>query len=555
MKFEDLLAEINGFGRFQKLVMFLSFIGRFTLPCHFLLNNYIGAIPSHHCDIGFLDDDKVFRNLTREQKLNVSIPRQDDGSPASCHMFAEPQFQLLGSESNFTDAPLIECPNGWIFDNSTFLTTLSTQWDLVCDRREMNKAVATIFFVGVMLGAALFGSLSDRYGRKTMLLVSYVSGMIFAVASVFSTSFIMFAVLRFFTGLGITGIVIVSSVLIVEWVDIKSRKLVGMIDSLSWSFGYIMLPIMAYGVREWKWLTILATSPLIIAIITWRWVPESARWLIANGKIEKAHFYLERCAIMNKTKGATSSLKPEVLSCIVSEGGGRKYSYLDLMRTPKMRRLAFLTGITWYGVASTYYGISFNIKSFGLNLYLNQFLYGFVEIPAKFLIYHLLDRIGRRRTEAGALLLASCSLIVNVFIPKDQWIVRSTIGVLGKGFASMAFSTLVLFSTELYPTVIRQNGMGWNSFMGRMGVAIAPLILLLDDVWGHLSQVILCAIALIGGLVAYQLPETKGKCLPETIEDIEGSRKDQDETLSQKKASEESRWTAEDEKTQISSLI
>ncbi|KAI5615866.1 solute carrier family 22 member 7 isoform X1, partial [Silurus asotus] len=177
-----------------------------------------------------------------------------------------------------------------------------------------------------------------------------------------------------------------------------------------------------------------------------------------------------------------------------------------------------------YGVASSYYGISFNIKGFGLNLYLNQFLYGTVEIPAKVVVYLLLDRIGRRRTEVGGLLMAGCALIINVFISKDQWIVRSVIGVLGKGFTSIAFSTLVLYCSELYPTVIRQNGMGYNSFMGRLGVALAPLILLLDDVWLQLSQVILCVIAVVTGLVASRLPETKDRCLPETIEDIEGTR-------------------------------
>ncbi|KAL7861458.1 hypothetical protein SRHO_G00128990 [Serrasalmus rhombeus] len=255
-----------------------------------------------------------------------------------------------------------------------------------------------------------------------------------------------------------------------------------------------------------------------------RWFPESSRWLIAIGKAEKAHFYIKRCAVMNKRKADTSSLKPEVLSHIVSEKGNKNYSYLDLMRTPKMRRLAFLTGFTWYGVASTYYGISFNIKGFGLDLYLTQFLFGFVELPTKILVYYLLDRIGRHKTEVGALLLVGSCLLVNVFISKDQWIIRTVIGVLGKGFASMSFSTLVLYSSELYPTVIRQNGMGYNSFLGRMGVALAPMIILLDEVWGHLSQVILCAIALITALVAYQLPETRGTCLPETIEDIEGSR-------------------------------
>ncbi|KAB5561875.1 hypothetical protein PHYPO_G00011560 [Pangasianodon hypophthalmus] len=534
MKFEDLLEELDGFGRFQKMIMFLSFIARFTLPCHFLLNNYIGAIPPHHCDLGSVDG-----NLTREQRLTISIPKQDDGTFASCHMFSEPQFHLLDNESNFTNVSVVECQNGWTYDNSTFISTLATEWDLVCENRGMNKAMATIFFIGVMLGAALFGSLSDRYGRKTMLLVSYVLALCFAIASAFSSSIIMFAVLRFFTGMSITGIVIVTSVLNVEWVSIESRKLVGVTDSFSWTFGYMVLPVLAYGVRDWRWLTLTVTLPLTVALISWRWVPESARWLIANGKVKKAQYYLKKCAVMNKRTRANSILKPEVLSSIVSEGGHRTYSYLDLMRTPNMRRLALLTGITWYGVASTYYGISFNIKSFGLDLYLNQFLYGAVEVPAKIIVYLLLDWIGRRRTMVGGILLASCTLIINIFIPKDQWIVRSVIGVLGKGFISIAFSALVLFSSELYPTVIRQNGMGYNSFLGRMGVALAPLILLLDDVWTHLSQVILCVIALITGVVASQLPETKGRCLPETIEDIEGTRTGHAAVLLQEKGGQE----------------
>ncbi|KAF7704869.1 solute carrier family 22 member 7-like [Silurus meridionalis] len=524
MKFEDLLEELDGFGRFQKMVVFLSFIGRFTLPCHFLLNNYIGAIPPHHCNLGSEDG-----NLTLEQRMIINIPKQNDGTFTSCHMFSEPQYHLLNDthlkESNYTDVLVVECQNGWIYDNSTFISTLASEWDLVCKNRGMNKVMATIFFIGVMIGAAIFGSLSDRYGRKTMLMVSYVLALCFAMASVFSSSIIMFAVLRFFTGLSITGIVIVTSVLTVEWVNIKSRKLVGVIDSLSWTFGYMLLPVMAYGVRDWRWLTVTATLPLTVALISWRWVPESARWLIANGNVEKALFYLNKCAVMNKrTKAANSFLKPEVLSSIVSEGENRTYTYLDLMKTPNIRRLALLTGICWYGVASSYYGISFNIKGFGLNLYLNQFLYGTVEIPAKVVVYLLLDRIGRRRTEVGGLLMAGCALIINVFISKDQWIVRSVIGVLGKGFTSIAFSTLVLYCSELYPTVIRQNGMGYNSFMGRLGVALAPLILLLDDVWLQLSQVILCVIAVVTGLVASRLPETKDRCLPETIEDIEGTR-------------------------------
>uniref|UniRef100_A0A8C1V342 Solute carrier family 22 member 6 n=1 Tax=Cyprinus carpio TaxID=7962 RepID=A0A8C1V342_CYPCA len=526
MKFEDLLSEINGFGRFQKMVLCINFFGRFSLACHFLLGNFIAVIPSHHCSISSLDADEIFENLTQEERLTVSIPVQDDGTPASCHMFSYPQFHLLSNSSSPSEVALVQCQNGWEYDNSMFISTLATQWDLVCDKRALSRLTTTIFFIGVMFGAAAFGSLSAMFGRKPMLLVSYMLGMGFGLCSTFSSSFVMFAVLRFFTGFTITGSVIISTILNVEWVSIEHRKLVGVIDSLSWTFAFMSFPLIAYFIREWRWLTVAISLPTVTAIITWWWVPESARWLIANGRVDKAHYYLHKCAVMNRKQEVTVSIKPENLAkIIVTDRGNRKYSYLDLVRTPKMRRLTLLTGITWFAVATVAYGISFNISSFGLNMYLTQFVYGAIEIPAKMSNYYLLDKFGTRVTQAGSLLFVGISLMINIFIPKDQWVGRTVVAVLGKGFAVAAFCTIVLYSSELYPTVLRQNGMGYNSFLSRLGACLAPLVLLLDSFWGHFSQTILCSVALIASVVAWQLPETRDRCLPETIEDVEGTRK------------------------------
>ncbi|XP_048046249.1 solute carrier family 22 member 7 [Megalobrama amblycephala] len=539
MKFEDLLSEINGFGRFQKMVLMINFFGRFSLACHFLLGNFIAVIPSHHCDSS-LDADGILGNLSREERMTVSIPTQEDGTPASCHMFSHPQFHLLMNSSSSTELPVVECQNGWEFDNSTFISTLATQWDLVCDNRALSRLTTTIFFIGVMLGAAAFGSLSAMYGRKPMLLLSHILGMGFGLCSAFSSSFVMFAVLRFFTGFTITGSVIISTVLNVEWVSIEHRKLVGVIDSLSWTFAFMSFSLIAYLIRDWRWLTVSISLPTIIAIITWWWIPESARWLIANGKADKAYSYLHKCAVMNRKKEATAMIKPEELGkIIVTDRGNRKYSYLDLIKTPMMRRLALLTGITWFSVATVAYGISFNISSFGLNMYLTQFVYGAIEIPAKLSIYYLLDKFGRRITQAGSLLLVGISLMINIFIPKDKTVVRTVIAVLGKGCSATSFGTVILYSSELYPTVLRQNGMGYNSFVARLGVSVAPLILLSDDIWSYFSQVILSSLALSAAFVAYHLPETRGRCLPETIEDVEGIRRGTDGSPLQDQKTEE----------------
>ncbi|KAJ4944949.1 hypothetical protein JOQ06_013488 [Pogonophryne albipinna] len=429
MKFENVLAEVDGFGRFQLMIILMTVIPRMTLPLHFLLNNFVAIIPSHHCDISSLDDGGYFGNLSQEERLIVGIPVQEDGTPNSCQMFAEPQ------------------------------SSLATEWDLVCDKRKMNRATATIFFLGVMFGAAAFGFISDRFGRKNSLLVSYVTTSLFGFTSALSYNFTMFAVMRFLTGFGISGISIASIVLCIEWVDIKHRTKVGVLMSLDWSIFTALLPVVAYFVNDWRVLTATATSLLILAMISWWWLPESARWLISNGKVKAAHFYLKKCAKVNGREQFMADLKPESLSkVILVENENRKYSCED----PQNEE----TGYT------------------------------------------------------------HCHCLVWSGLPDDDMgLFRTAVGALGKMFAEASFTCVYLYTTELYPTVMRQNGLGYSSFMGRLGVSVSPLIILLEEVWGHLPSTIFSLVAFTAGLTCYLLPETQNIRLPETIEEVEHPRR------------------------------
>ncbi|KAJ8250503.1 hypothetical protein COCON_G00224250 [Conger conger] len=529
MKFEDILAGINGFGKFQIMLVLLQSISRFTLPFHFLLNNFMAARLDHRCDISSLDDGEVFRNLTQDQRLTVSIPAQEDGTLSSCKMFMEPQFHLLLNSSNAIEIPAVPCQHGWVYDNTTFSSTIATEWDLICDRKGMNRATATVFFIGVMCGAAVFGGLSDRFGRKPMLLVAYLSAIIFGLTSAFSTSYVMFIIMRFFTGFSLSGISIISVVLSVEWFDVKHRTFAGVIVSLDWSLGNIMLSGIAYLINDWRWLVVAATSPLFLSVIVWWWIPESARWLIVNGQVEKAHMYLEKCAKMNNRMEFMSTFKPENLSeTVIVEDRSKKYTFLDLVRTPNIRKLAVFTGIVWFGVAFTYYGISLNIVGFGLNIYLTQFVYAVIEMPSKIGVYLSLNAIGRRPTQAATLIITGSCIAVTLFVPAYLWIFRAIVAIIGKAFSEGSFTTVFMYTTELYPTVVRQNGVGYTSFMARLGVSIAPLIILLEDTWKFLPEVIFCMVAITSGMAACMLPETKNVRLPETIEDVEHTRKVKD---------------------------
>ncbi|KAK1886848.1 Solute carrier family 22 member 7 [Dissostichus eleginoides] len=138
MRFEEILHEVGGFSRFQFLILFILCLPRFVLPLHFLLHNFVSATPPHHC------------------ALESLIPRQDDSSLSSCRGYDPPltfDFDTVNST--------VPCPHGWVYNQSQFSSTTATEWDLVCDNKQLNQALATYFFLGVTVGAILFGHLSD----------------------------------------------------------------------------------------------------------------------------------------------------------------------------------------------------------------------------------------------------------------------------------------------------------------------------------------------------------------------------------------------------------
>ncbi|XP_011610688.1 solute carrier family 22 member 7-like isoform X1 [Takifugu rubripes] len=522
MKFDDVLSEANGFGKFQIRLFLIQMLSRITLPPHLLLNNFMGAVPSHHCNTSALDDQGLFWNLTREQKLAVALPAEPDGSPSSCRMFAKPQYQHLYGQNSSEDAATVPCPSGWVYDNSTFRSTIATEWDLVCSQKWMNKATATIFFIGVMLGAPLSGFLSDRYGRRPLLLVSYLGSILFSLLSAFSTSYIMFVIMRFFTGVALAGIAIISFVLNVEWVSIEHRTFSGIIICLDVTIGNCIGVGIAYCVNEWRMLILAVTSPLVLSVIAWRWLPESARWLLANGKAAAAHHYIMKCAEVNSRTKCLENVTPDtLLEYAETECKDKTYTFVDLFKTPNIRKLSICIGLIWFGVQFTYFGICLNIAGFGLSLYLTQLTFACIEFPSKICVYFFVEKVGRRPSEMGALLLTGLCLLINLFIAKEKWIFRTVMAVLGKALSEASCANLYLYTTELYPTVVRQNGLGYSSFVAWVGVSMSPLVMLLEDVWQLLPHIVYCAVAVGSGLLILLLPETLNTRLPELIEDIE----------------------------------
>ncbi|KAF6334283.1 solute carrier family 22 member 12 [Rhinolophus ferrumequinum] len=170
MAFSELLDQVGSLGRFQVLQTVALVVPIMWLTTHNMLENFSAAVPSHRCWVPLLDNSTAQASapgaLGPEALLAVSIPLGPDHEPHQCRRFRHPQWQLLEpntTATNWSEAATEPCVDGWVYDHSTFTSTIVAEWDLVCDSQALKPMAQSIFLAGILVGAAVCGQTSDRW--------------------------------------------------------------------------------------------------------------------------------------------------------------------------------------------------------------------------------------------------------------------------------------------------------------------------------------------------------------------------------------------------------
>ncbi|XP_069754329.1 organic cation/carnitine transporter 2-like [Narcine bancroftii] len=524
--YDEITAFLGDWGPFQKLIFLILSFSVFPNGFSGLSIIFIGDVPDHRCSI------PANLNLS-EAWMNRTIPLVpgDDPHYSKCSRYR--LDVIVNLSETFPDPDLVNmsgveqepCLDGWEYSREQYISTIVSEWDLVCHDNWKSPFSVSMFFAGVLVGSFICGQLSDKFGRKIVLFGTMAVQCVFSILQVFSPNWEIFCIINFVIGLGHISNYVAAFVLGTELLG-KSVRIMfcGMGIPICASLGYMILPLFAYFIRSWQMLLLALSLSCLLYIPLWWFIPESPRWMMVNGRTKESKELLLSIAKKNGVM-APDVLFSELELEDLKAKSAQSHSIIHLVKTNNIRLITIINMLMWMIIAVGFFGLSLNTPSLYGNNYLNCFFSGVIEIPAYIASWLLLWKFSRRLSLSIILVFGGAVILFISFIPSDFSELATVLVMIGKLAYTCAFGMVYVYSAELYPTAIRNTGIGVNSMASRLSCILSPYIFYLGIYYKFLPYTLLGGLTALSGILVLVLPETFNHTLPDTIEQMQNIRR------------------------------
>lgn len=401
--------------------------------------------------------------------------------------------------------------------------------------------------VGCIIGVAFAGALSDRFGRKKMLMLSAILFLLSAVGTAGSADYTILILARMMGGMGVGVASIVAPLYISEIAPAAIRGRLVTFYQLAITAGILVAYLTNAGllnlsltyhqqslgelldyilIKEvWRAMLGLGVIPSLLFLVGLCFVPESPRWLIHQGREQ------EGISILTRINGSANAAADVILlkKTPEKESGSYKELFAKEMRRPLLIGLLLPLFSQFSGInAIIYYGPRI-LNDAGINIsnaLLGQIIFGLANFLFTLIAVWKVDQMGRRPLYIIGSIGATISLFFTgwCFYSGATNNIALVISII-LFLACFAFSIGPLkfvIASEIFPTRIRGRAMGLSIMVMWIADTIVGQLtpLLLGSAGAAITFWFFASCCLVSFIVVYKMvPETKGKSLEE-VQDI-----------------------------------
>lgn len=391
------------------------------------------------------------------------------------------------------DYTIFAYANAGVFCDGYILSSIGLALVTLAPRFGLNAVTTGVIgagtLFGILVGAPLFGHLTDRHGRRILMIADLGAFVVIAIAQIFVTAAWQLIALRFLLGVAIGADYPIATAIIAEFMPAARRGAALSAMEGVWSLGAAVAYIAGYtllqtGAQSWKWILASPAIFAVIGLLLRASVPESPMWLAARdaGELQLVSFgTLFDSAYRGKLAFISAMWLLQVVPLFAI------YTYAPTVLA------ALGLGSSGSPAGSIAITMAFALGAFG-------------AMP-------LVERWGRRPVCIGGFAFAVLAFGILPFARTAIVVVAFLAYAIGMGAATVLE---LIYPAELFPTSIRASGAGFAAGVSRVGAFVGTFLLPIGMARFGVTAVILgaCALSAVGLWISLLwAPETKGMAI------------------------------------------